>query len=268
MFKLSIRTCLFSGVLLIAVPIHATPNEPLAIVNGEVLTQQDYDNYVKERATQTQRRVTPEILLEELVQRELLKQDALKNKLDQHPNFLRKLNEMRDSLLIAMAIHDDLEKHALDEAALKKEYDKQIAHREMPKEYQIRHILVKTSAEAEAIVAELTKGKAFGELAKEKSIDKPSAKKAGELGWMTKQQIDPKVGDVVEKMEKGQYTTEPVKSEFGWHIIQVDDIRSVALPTFESVKERIRATLQSQQMQNYVEGLKKQAEIKMFKPKP
>jgi len=267
MFKLSIKTCLFSGVLFMTVPVHATPNEPLAIINGEVLTQQDYDDYVKARTTQTQRRATPEILLEELVQRELLKQDALKKKLEQHPDFIRKLTDMRNSLLVAMAIHDDLEKHALDEAALKKEYDKQIAHVQVPKEYQIRHILVETAEQAKAIIAELEQGKAFGELAKEKSIDKPSANKAGELGWITKQQIDPNVGEMVEKLEKGKFS-EPVKSEYGWHVILVDDIRNVALPGFESVKERIRSTLQSQQMQTYVEGLKKQAEIKMFKPKP
>jgi peptidyl-prolyl cis-trans isomerase C len=267
-FKLSIKTCLFSGVLLITVPIHATPNEPLAIVNGKILTQQDYHDYVKARATQTRHHVTPEILLEELIQRELLKQDALKKKLDQHPDFIRKHKEMRESLLIAMAIHDDLEKHSLNDAALKKEYDKQIAHIKVPKEHLIRHILVKTSDEAKAIIAELEQGKDFGELAKEKSIDIPSAQKGGQLGWITKQQIDSNVGNVVEKLEKGQYTTKPVNSQYGWHIVQVDDIRSVALPAFEGLKERIRTTLQSQQMQNYVEGLKKHAEIKILKSKP
>ncbi len=151
---------------------------------------------------------------------------------------------------------------------LKAEYDRQIAQIKMPKEYKVRHILVKTEDEAKAIIAELEAGKNFGELAKEKSIDKGSAKQNGELGWLTKSKVVPAFGKALETLEKGKYTTTPVKSQYGWHIIQLEDSRSLPLPSFETVKDRIKILKQNQLLQQYMSSLIKPAKIEIIKQNP
>ncbi len=265
LFKHLTSTCLLSGALLVSLNVHAGPTDPVAVVNGKSITQQDYDDYIKARAKQARshERVEKQTLVEEMIWRELLKQDALKKGLDKAPEFLKKINYLRDSLLMAISMHDYLEKHPIDDATLLSEYDRQMAHINVPKDYKVRHILLKTEQEAKAIIVSLDEGKAFGELAKQKSIDIGSAKKNGKLGWVGKQKVVPSFGRAVEKLEKGQYTATPVKSKYGWHVIQVDDIRS-ALPPFESVKDRIKATLQNQLMQQYMSDLKTQANIQIF----
>ncbi len=250
--------------------IKADPNDPIAIVNGEVITQQDYDDYLEaqENDKSGQAAIKGKMAVEELIQRELLRQDALKQGVDKHPEFLKKLNYMRNNLLMAMGLHNYLETHPIDDTMLRAEYDKQIAEIKMPKEYKVQHILVKTEAEAEAILAELDAGKSFGALAKEKSIDIGSGKQNGELGWLTKSKVVPAFGNALETMEKGKYTTTPVKSQYGWHIIQLEDSRAVAMPAFEAVKNRIKVLMQNQRLQQYMSSLIQPAKIEIIKPKP
>jgi peptidyl-prolyl cis-trans isomerase C len=243
----------------------AEPSAPIIVVNGITITQQDYDNYFKVRAKQNKTTPDEQSLLEELLQRELLRQDAIEKKLDKRPKFIEKLRHLRDSMLMSAAMQNNLEQHPLDDATLRAEYDKQLAMIEVPKEYKVRHILVTAEDEAKAIIAELGKNKTFGELAKDKSIDTGSAKNNGDLGWITKQKVVPEFGDAMGKLEKGKYTTIPIKSKFGWHIIQLDDTRNVALPSFESVKKQIINALENRQMQEYVRNLRKKAKIEILK---
>ncbi len=273
MFKPLIRTCILSSALLVSLNAHTAPTDSLAMVNGEPITQQEYDDYVKARAKQNPKqneKVKPEKVIEELIQRELLKQDALKKGIDKTPEFLQKVEFMRDSLLMAMAMQDYLAKHPIDDATLRKEYDTQIALIKVPQEYKVRHILVETESDAKAIIAELDEGKDFGELAKEKSKDPVSAKQSGDLGWITKQKVVPKFGEAVVKLEKGKYTASPVQTQFGWHIIQLDDSRlaTLPLPPFESVKDKIEAGLQIKLMQQYLSDLQNQAKIEIVKQNP
>lgn len=262
-FKPLVSVCVLSSALL--APLHAAPIDPVAIVNGKTITQQDYDKYAKERAKQTHGNVAPDrkILVEDLIQRELLRQDALRLKLNKHPEFIRKLKGMRNNLLMEMVMHDYLEKHPIDDTVLKNKYDMLIVHLKAD-EYQVRHILVKSEDEAKAIIAELAEGKAFGKLASEKSED-ASAEEGGDLGWITQSSVVPMFGAALKKLEKGKYTKNPVKSKFGWHIIQLDDVRPMALPSFKSVKERIRSVLQSQQIQEYANELRKKADVAIIK---
>ena len=268
MFRPFVSTCVLSCALLASQQVNATPtDDAVVVVNGKTITQQDFDNYVKIRAQQTQAKEKPDdkTLIEELVQRELLKQDAIKNKLFEHPEFVKKINEMRDNLLMAMAMHVYLEEHPLDDAMLQREYQRQLASVPAPKKYQVRHILLKTETEAKAIITELANGKSFGALAKEKSLDTNSAENNGELGWITKSSIDPEFGAAMAKLEKGKYTTTPVMTQYGWHIIQVDDIAQMTTPPFESVKDQLKSALQGQLMQAYVEGLVKSAKVEILK---
>jgi peptidyl-prolyl cis-trans isomerase C len=253
----------------IAVKNSADSSDPVAIVNDEIITQQDYQEYLQAQKNDKSNHAANKgkIAIEELVQRELLKQDALKQGLDKHPEFIRKLNYMRNNLLMAMGLQNYLEKHPITDEMLKAEYDKQIAQIKMPKEYKVQHILVKTEAEAKAIITELEAGKSFGDLAKKKSIDIGSGKQNGELGWITKAKVVPGFGNALDTLEKGKYSTTPVKSQFGWHIIQLDDVRSVAPPSFETVKSRIQILMQNQLLQQYMSSLIKPAKIEIIKPK-
>ncbi len=263
MSKFLIHLSLFSFTLMATMTSDATENsETIATINGKVLTQQDYDDYVKARAEQMRTNTTPDpqIVLNELISRELVIQDALRNKLDQSPLFLQKMQEIRENLLAAMGMHDYSAKHTFDDVTLKKEYDKM----EAPKEYKVRHILVATEESAKAVIADLTAGKAFGELARAKSIDPVSAKNDGDLGWITQNQVIAEFGKAIETMEIGKLSA-PVKSQFGWHIIQVDEARNMPLPPFEDVKDKIRETLHTYQMQNYVNELKKNAKVEILK---
>jgi peptidyl-prolyl cis-trans isomerase C len=262
-----LNTSLLLWFFLIPLAGHADTIKPIATVNGEDITQQDYDNYVSARARQNSGKEAPteQTLIEELIQRELLRQDAIGKKLDKESEFAKKLQYMRDNMLMATAMQEYLEQHPLKDATLREEYNKQIATIEVPKEYKVRHILFRTEEEARITIAELSLGNAFGKLARKRSIDTGSAERNGNLGWITKQKVVPKFGDAMEKLKKGKYTLNPVKSKFGWHIIQLDDIRNVALPPFESVKDKITNALQNRQMQKYVRDLREQAKIEIFK---
>lgn len=263
MLKPIFSTCMLSCALL--VNAHANPTDPVATVNSQTITQQDYDNYAKSRADQLEGKEAPneQTVIDELVNRELIRQDALGKSIDKTPAFLKKLEEVRNELLMSRGIQEYLAKHPLDDATLKKEYDK-IAG-EAPNEYKARHILVATEAEAKALLTDLEKGKPFAELAKTKSTDTGSAKNNGELGWVNRQKVALPFAEAMEKLKKSEHSTTPVKTEFGWHIIQVDDIRAMQLPAFETVKDRLKTMLQGQQMQEYITELKQTAKIEILK---
>ncbi|MBE9562982.1 MAG: peptidylprolyl isomerase [Proteobacteria bacterium] len=255
-----IRTGLLSCALLVSLNSYADV-DAVAVVNGKNITQQAYDDYAKTRKADT--KIDPKILIDELIQQELLKQDALKEKLDQRPEFIEKLEETKNRLLMAMSIRNYLDKNPLTDAKLKQEYDKRITSAATAKEYQVRHIQLETEAEAQAVIKELEDNKDFVAIAKEKSTDAGSANQGGDLGWVSQPITEPEFWAAIEKLEKDKYTT--AKSKFGWHVIQLQDVRSIELPTFEAVKERIKGAMQSQQMEDYVDNLLKNAKIEIIK---
>ncbi len=268
MFKPLASTCVLSCVLFSHLPSYAADlAKPLVKVNDIIITQQDYDNYAKARAKHTHSKTIPnkEILIRELLQRELIRQDAVRKGLNQNPEFLRDIKYIEDNLLMAISMHDYLKKHPIDEAALQREYETQLAKLEIPNEYQVRHILLKTESEAKAIIAALKQGQPFSQLALKKTIDKGSAKKAGELGWITQSAVPQKFGTALTTLEMGKYTTTPVLSKSGWHVIQLDGMRQVPPTSFENVKNDLLVRLQNMQMNNYVGNLIKDADIKIIK---
>jgi len=273
MFKPIITTCVLSAVLFVPTA-HSTDSaanatQAIATVNGQPITQQDFDDYLKSRSTQTENQEAspkPELIISELINRELIKQDSIKQGIEQNLTFIKKLGEIRNELLMSLALQNYLEKHPLEEAALKREYELRVA--EAPNEYKVSHILVNTEEAANAILTELKAGKDFGELAKAKSLDSESAKNGGDLGWVNRQKVVSEFADSMEKMKTGELSSAPVKTQFGWHLLQVQDIRKMAAPTFEQVKDRLKSVLQSQQMQEYINGLKKEAKIEVLKTMP
>lgn len=264
MSKFIVNTCLFLSILSANAISYAEENDPskdvVAIVNGHSITQKDYENYVAARQNGEAALPDEQSLLEELINRELVMQDAIKQKIDQDPNFIRQMEILRGNLLTTTYIGQYLEQHSVDKAALKAEYDKRVAVAQLPKEYKVRHIVLKTEEQAKEVFAQLKEGADFGKLAEEKSIDTGSARMQGDLGWIVKEQVVPEVGEAIVKAEKGQYL-EPVKSSFGWHVIIVDDERQAAPPSFEEVKRDLETMVQTEKLQDFLDKLRENATI-------
>jgi len=142
---------------------------------------------------------------------------------------------------------------------VKAEYDTQVAA--MPKEYKARHILVETKEKAEAIIKELAAGGDFAKIATKESKDPGSGKNGGDLGWFSAQTMVKPFADAVAALQKGQTTQAPVQSEFGWHVIQLEDTRSPAAPAFDDVKQQVETLSQRKKLQAYLDELRKNAKI-------
>lgn len=244
-------------------PAAAEKEGVLAIVNGRAITQADYDLYREQRASGDPRRVPGrQSLLQELINREVIYQDAKHLGLDKTPEFLTQLEAQRINLLTGYAISKQVELQGEPtEEDLKKEYERVISTMSLT-EYKGKHILVGTEDEAKAAIAELDKGRDFSELAKEKSTD-VSGPHGGDLGWFQPEQMTEPFAEAVAKMKPGTYTKEPVKTDFGWHVIQLEDSRRTAPPEFDMLKEQIASALYTQRLQKYIRGLREEAKIEI-----
>jgi len=243
-------------------------NDMVAKVNDRTITQTDLADYEKIRSKQGGGNVHPDkqTLVDEMVDRELLFQDAIKKGLDKTPEFAKEMDTLRFNVLAKAAMQDYLKNTPATDEQLKAHYDKVIAKVNFPMEYKARHILVDKEEDAKAIIAELGKGKDFSEIAKAQSKDTASAKEGGDLGWFRAEQMVKEFSEAAAKLEKGKYTVEPVKSQFGFHVLILDDSRKMQPPTFDSVKEKVKGSYQNEQMMNYAADLKKNAKIDIKLP--
>lgn len=241
------------------------PDDPIAKVNGRTLTWQDFRDYAAQRTQQqTNQPPSQDDLLRELVDRELLVQDALRRKIEDTPEYKEQLEAFRYNLLVGRGVQSYLEQNPIGDEELKKQYDERIGQVEVPKEYKARHILLPSEEEAVAVIASLDAGGDFGELAKAQSQDAGSAAQNGELGWVSPQQVVPEFGAALAAQEQGEYGAAPVQSQFGWHVIAYDEVRTSPQASFENVKENVRGVLQIQQMQDYIASLKEGAEVELM----
>lgn len=263
MLKPILKTCAVSCLLLASFQSSADPSDPVVTVNGKTLTQQDYDDYVTIRKEQVRdaKPAEPKVIIEGMVNRELVMQDAVKQGIDKTGDFAKKLENIRSSMLAEIAVRQYVDKHPIDEAALKKRYDEIIPQIPMPKEYKVRHILVDSEDAAKALVTELDAGKKFADLAKEKSTDKATKDKGGDLDWVTEEAVA--FGGELAAMEKGKHTI--TKTKFGWHLVMLEDVRDTPPPPFESVKENIKTMMQSELLQKYIGELRKEAKVEVLK---
>jgi peptidyl-prolyl cis-trans isomerase C len=183
-------------------------------------------------------------LTEELVVREAVAQESVKLGLDMSPEMMAALaNAKRDLLVNAFQV-DYSKKHPIAEADIQSLYEQQ-KQDAGDKEYRIRHVLVKTEAEAQSIQSLLKKGSKLEVLAREKSLDSASRAAGGDIGWQVPVTLVPSVRDAVKALAKGQ-TSEPVQSPFGWHILKVEDVRPFDFPSFDKVKASLQQQLQNQ----------------------
>ncbi|CAA9888880.1 Peptidylprolyl isomerase [Candidatus Methylobacter favarea] len=255
----------------------ATPIEKadaVAVVNGQYISKSALAELEKDIAERSHGQTFPkEKLVEELVQRELLVQDALQKNLDKSPEVIAQLDVARRSILSQAALQDFLKANPVTDTDVKAEYESKVAS-EKGTEYKARHILVKTEAEAKKIIAQLNKGADFAKLANKYSLDAKESQNGGDLGWFVSTQMVAPFSEALVKLEKGQYTKTPVKTQFGWHIILKEDSRVQTPPPLEAVKEQLMPYLQRQKVQNMLEARRKQAKVEILvplteeKPKP
>ena len=234
----------------------------LAIVNGKAVPKARLDALAQQVA-KTGRPVTPEMegqLRDEVIAREIFIQEAEKQGLSGSEDFKAQMELARQSLLIRELFASYQKKNPVSDAELKAEYDK-FAATNGGKEYKARHILVEKEADAKAIIASLKKGGKFEDIAKKQSKDPGSGAKGGDLDWANPASYVPEFTQALLKLDKGQMTDTPVKSQFGYHVIRVDDIRAAQLPAFEDVKPQIAQQMQQQKMTAFQEDLKKKAKI-------
>lgn len=165
--------------------------------------------------------------------------------------------------IVMQTYMEDKAKNLVTDAQLKAAYDEKAKSAGKEEEVKARHILVEKEEDAKKIAEQLKKGGDFDKLAKEKSTDKGSGAKGGDLGWFTKDKMVPEFADAAYKLKKGEVSA-PVKSAFGWHIIKVEDRRPVQVASFDEMKEGLRAELTNKAVQNYVEGLLKSADVKYY----
>jgi peptidyl-prolyl cis-trans isomerase C len=188
----------------------------------------------------------------------MVTQAADKKKLGDNPEFKRRLDFLRNKLLMGFGLQEE-SKAALTEEALQQTYDDAVKSMGGQDEVRARHILVDNEDEAKAIVDQLRGGADFTTLAKEKSKD-PGAADGGDLGYFTKDQMVPQFSEVAFKMYPGQLSN-PVKTQFGWHVIKVEDKRTRQPPEFEKVKDQIETYLTRKAQTEYIAKLRQSAKI-------
>ena len=232
----------------------------VATINNSPITQDVLDVYAAQRKAQpgNEQANTEEAILNELIALELMRQDSIKKGLDSQPVVIATLNQTSRTTLAGIAIQDFMSKNPVTDEAAKVAYDEQMGA--AGKEYNARHILVADEDTAKEVIKLLDSGSDFSELAKEKSTG-PSGASGGKLGWFGAGQMVKPFSDAAAELEKGAYTKAPVQTQFGWHVIILDDVRESTPPPFEDVKDRIKMLLANQQLQAYVESMKETATI-------
>jgi len=197
---------------------------------------------------------------EEVIAREIFMQEAQKRSLDASDDYKTQLDLARQSILIRELFADFQKTNPVTDAEAKAEYDK-FAAANSGKEYRARHILVEKEADAKAIIAQLKKGGKFEDIAKKSSKDPGSGANGGDLDWANASSYVPEFSAAMTKLEKGKLTETPVKSQFGYHIIRLDDVREAQLPKFEEVKPQITQQLTQQKLAKFQEDLRAKAKV-------
>ena len=243
----------------IAMPAFA---QNIAIVNGKAIPKARADMLAAQLA-KSGRPVTPEMqgqIKDEIIAREIFMQEAQRRGLDATDDFKSQIELARQTLLIRELFNDYQKANPVTDADIQAEYDKFVAANG-GKEYRARHILVEKEDEATAIIASLKKGGKFEDIAKKQSKDPGSGANGGDLDWAQASSYVKEFSDAMVKLNKGQYTQTPVKTQFGYHIIRVDDVRDANLPKLDEVKPQVAQQLQQQKLAKFQEELRAKAKI-------
>ena len=245
-----------------AEPTPAPAGKVLVTVNGSAITQDVLEVYAKTRKPQGggEDANSPQVVLGELISLELMRQEGEKSNVVSKPIVIALLDQQRRSTLAGAAISDFMEANQTSDEEAMKAYNEKMG--QTGKEYNARHILLKTQEQAVDVIASLDQGADFSELAMEKSTG-PSGKSGGKLGWFAPGQMVKPFSDATAALEKDSYSKEPVETQFGWHVIILDDSRDLTPPPFDDVKERLKLLLANQKLQAHIQKLKTAADIQL-----
>ncbi len=237
---------------------------PVAIVNGTSIPKTDFDAFLKDllQGKQPPTDLTPEQknqVLDQLITMQLLSGQAVKDGLDKDPEVAANIDVIRMHILSDAESQKFLKGKEPTDAELHAEYDTDIAAMDKT-EYHARHILVADKDKADAIIKKIKGGAKFEDVAKAESTDN-SKTSGGDLGWFTLARMVKPFGDAVKGLKKGEITSQPVQTQFGWHVIKLEDTRDVAPPPFDQVKPQVTKSLMQKRLQAYVDDLKKNATI-------
>lgn len=242
-----------------ALPVSA---QNLAIVNGKPVPLSRLDA-LTQQLERSGRPVNDEVkaqLKDEVIAREIFAQEAERRGLKTSAEYRNQVALASQTILIRELFADFQRKNTVSAADIKSEYDK-FAAANGGQEIRSRHILVETEAEAKSLIADIKKGAKFEELAQKFSKDPGSGANGGDLDWATSSTFVPEFAEAMVKLGKGQMTDAPVKSQFGWHIIRVDDVRQAALPPLEELKPQIEQQLQQQRLGEFQDALRSKAKV-------
>lgn len=235
--------------------------KPYVTVNGAAVSQNIADAFMAEQKAKGAPD-TPEMqnaVREELIRRELLFQEAKKAGIDKKADIAAQAEAARQAIIIRNYVQEYIKKNPINDGQLKADYEK-IKAQAGSTEYKAQHILVKEEADAKAIIEKLKKGAKFADLAKD-SIDPGSKDNGGDLGWSSAGNFVKPFADALAALAKGKYTETPVKSDFGYHVIMLEDSRPATFPSFDEVKPRLLQQAQGQQINKMIEGLRAKAKI-------
>jgi peptidyl-prolyl cis-trans isomerase C len=244
-------------------PNKAAKAGPIATVNGVAIPASRAEVLLREREVRgaTDNPAMREAVREDLINRELIAQEAARTGYAKKPALQAELALVRQTVIVQHYVSDWLREHPVSEAEIQKMYDEAKA-KSGGKEYKVRHILLDTEDEAKSVIAALDKGVKFEELAK-KSKDAGTRDRGGELDWMSPGgNLDQAFSEAMVKLDKGKYTEKPVHTRYGYHVIQVEDVRPLKFPPLEDVKARIEQQLKQQQIRELVQSLRAKAKIK------
>lgn len=243
----------------------ASANAVAATVNGTAISQKQVELILKQQAAQgmPDNAESRKMIIDNLAMQLLVAQEAAKKGLEKTPEVADQLEMIKQSVLADAFVQDYMKSNTVTDEMLTAEYEK-IKTQAAGNQYKARHILVEKEADAKDIIAKLNKDpKAFEGLAKAKSKDPGSKDKGGDLGWFDPRGMVPEFGAAVAKLENGKFTAEPVKSQFGYHVIMLEDTRANPVPTLEQVKPRLAQQVQQQNLKKMLDDLKAKAKIEI-----
>jgi len=253
-------TALTAAALIAAAPWAAAQN--VAIVNGKAVPTARVEALAQQVAA-SGRPVDDTVraqLKEEVVLREIFMQEAQKRGIGATAEYKTQMELARQTIMIRALFADFQKKNPVTDADIKAEYDK-FAAANAGKEFRARHILVEKEDEAKAIIASIKGGASFEDIAKKQSKDPGSGANGGDLDWAAAGSYVTEFSEAMVKLDKGQMTAAPVKSQFGWHIIRVDDVRQAQLPAFDEVKPQIAQQMQQQKLSEFQNKLREKAKV-------
>lgn len=245
--------------LLLAFGTAAAEDKVLATVNGKAIHENDIQEYIVENGVSAKLADNRELILNELITRELVLQEAERKGLEKRADVINQLANLRRQVLLQAALNDYTATVKINDDEVRRLYEQQLKSFSAT-EFKARHILLNSEDDAKKMIQELDKGADFAELARKNSTG-PTASRGGDLGWFAPQNMVKPFADAVAAMKKGSYSKAPVQTRFGWHVIMLEDTRSAEPPALTDVRPQLEQAIMQQRVRGYLEELRNKAKV-------